>query len=128
MHRKPWVHYVPVSSDLHDLKQKFDWAESHPVQSKEMADEGTKLMRYLTSDEGFEEMFQQNMVEPLRRVIEAYQPISTIHAQVSWRTWREAIQEIEGDNGLVSFIKCNGSSVASCVQMLDDNYMKKISK
>lgn len=26
----PWVHFVPVSLDLSDLRQKFIWAESHP--------------------------------------------------------------------------------------------------
>ena len=35
----PWVHFVPVSLDLSDLRQKFIWAESHPeeVSSRNVA-------------------------------------------------------------------------------------------
>lgn len=111
---KPWVHYVPVSSDLLDLKRKFDWAESHPMDAKKIADEGTMLMRYLTSSEGYEQMYQRDIVAPLRQVIEAYQPISINQSQTSWRTWREAIGNIEGDDVLFAVIKCSGSSPHSC--------------
>jgi len=123
---KPWVHYVPVSSDLLDLKQKFDWAESHPVESKQIADEGTKLMRYLSSPEGFGEMFQQDIVEPLRRVIEAYQPVSsTTHSQTSSGDWRQTMQEIVEDDELVPMMMCRGHTLyKKCEQMLDTKYMK----
>jgi len=121
---KPWTHYIPISSDLHDLKRKYNWAESHPVESKQIADEGTKLMRYLTSPEGFEDMFQQDMVEPLRRVIEAYQPISTVHPQPSWKNWREATRQIEGDEVLVPVIECGGWSV-HCKPLLGKKYITR---
>lgn len=123
---KPWVHYVPVSSDLLDLKQKFDWAESHPVESKQIADEGTNLMRYLSSPEGLEAMLQQDIVEPLRRVIEAYQPVSsTTHSQTSAGNWRVAIQEIVRDDELVPMMMCRGHSLyKKCEQMLDTKDMK----
>mmetsp|Transcript_7676 Transcript_7676/g.16633 ORF Transcript_7676/g.16633 Transcript_7676/m.16633 type:complete len:667 (+) Transcript_7676:142-2142(+) len=128
---KPWVHYVPVSSDLLDLKEKFDWAESHRVQSKKIADEGTKLMRHLTSPEGFEQMYQQDIVGPLRRVTDAYQPVSVNQSQTSRRTWREVIQKIEGDGVFLSVIKCHGSSVHDCDEgggdVLGENYMKNTS-
>jgi Glycosyl transferase family 90 len=27
---RPWQHYVPVRSDLRDLRERYDWAETHP--------------------------------------------------------------------------------------------------
>jgi len=134
---EPWVHYVPVSLDLLDLKGKFDWAESHPVEAKKIADEGTKLMRYLTSPEGYEQMYQRDIVAPLRQVIEAYQPISIDQSQTSWRTWREAMGNIEGDDVLLSVIQCSGSSPHSCggsgvvaggSKVLEKKYTRKASR
>lgn len=103
---KPWLHYVPVAADLSDLKEKYEWAESHPVKAKKIADEGTKLIRYLTSKEGFQDMFDKDMVEPLRRVIDSYQPISTIQEDRSWSSWKDAIDQIEGKVSFTSVIEC----------------------
>ncbi|EJK65587.1 hypothetical protein THAOC_13535, partial [Thalassiosira oceanica] len=44
---KPWEHYVPVSSHLRDLKQKFRWAEAHPNQAKRISYRATQLARLL---------------------------------------------------------------------------------
>ena len=103
---KPWLLYVPVAADLSDLKEKYEWAESHPVKAKKIADEGTKLIRYLTSKEGFQDMFDKDMVEPLRRVIDSYQPISTIQEDGSWSSWKDAIDQIEGKDTLLPVIEC----------------------
>ena len=85
-HLVPWRHYIPVSADLNDLKSKFDWAESHPVEAKRIADEGTKFMRELGTPQGFEKIFEQDFVKPLRQVIEAYRPVSSVHGNdVSWK-------------------------------------------
>ena len=81
-------------------------AESHPVKAKKIADEGTKLIRYLTSKEGFQDMFDKDMVEPLRRVIDSYQPISTIQEDGSWSSWKDAIDQIEGKDTLLPVIEC----------------------
>ena len=107
---KPWVHYVPVAADLSDLKDKYEWAESHPVKAKKIADEGTKLIRYLTGKEGFQNMFDKDMVMPLQRVIEAYQPISTIQEGKSWSNWKDAIDQIEGKDVLLPVIECMHSA------------------
>lgn len=113
---EPWVHYVPVSSDLLDLKRKFDWAESHPAEAKKIADEGSKLMRHLTSPEGYEQVFQRGIAEPMRRVIEAYQPLST--TQLSSGNWRDAAREIQGFDVLFSMAKCSGFSTRSCTETM----------
>lgn len=122
---KPWRHYIPVSSDLGDLKRKFEWAESHPERSHQIAEEGTNLMRHLSSREGFEQMFNEVMTEPLRRIIEAYQPVSAIRDQTNWTNWRDALRKIEGDNVMASVIECSGvGSVSACKQPLGKKYLK----
>jgi len=90
---KPWKHYIPVAPDLRDLREKFDWAEHHPKQAKRIADQSTQLMRHLGTEEGFGEMYQEAFVEPLRRIIEAYQPLSTTHPESSWRDILESLPE-----------------------------------
>jgi len=124
---KPMVHYVPIKEDLSDLKEKFEWAESHPDEAKQIANEATKLMRYLTSEEGFREMYQQRIVEPLKIVIDAYQPLSathfpTTHAErlrnpnksSSWKDVKKAIAQIEGEGTLRPVIEC-AHSINACI-------------
>ena len=124
---KPMVHYVPIKEDLSDLKEKFEWAESHPDEAKKISDEATKLMRYLTSEEGFREMYQQRIVEPLKQVINAYQPLSvahfpTTHAErlrtpnksTSWKDVKKAIAQIEGEGTLRPVIEC-AHSINACI-------------
>lgn len=82
---KPWIHYVPVASDLRDLKEKYNWAEENPQIAKSIAENGSKLMSHLISPEGMGEMYEQFIVEPTRRVIEAYQPVSITHTGLPWR-------------------------------------------
>jgi len=82
---KPWEHYVPVSSHLRDLKQKFRWAEAHPNQAKRISYRATQLARYFGSEEGYAELFERSIVEPARRVIDAYQPISATHPGMTWQ-------------------------------------------
>ena len=103
----PWKHYIPVSADLRDLKRKYDWAESNPVKAADIAEESTNLIRYLTSPEGYQEIFDRSIVEPLRHVIEAYQPLSLRRRQ--WRHWREAIRHIEEEDVLVPIYECERS-------------------
>jgi len=89
---KPWVHYVPVAPDLRDLKEKFQWAEAHQEAAKMIADQGSALMRHIGTVEGYEEMFQEDFVEPLRRVIGAYQPVSETHPG---KPWKEVLKTLD---------------------------------
>jgi hypothetical protein len=91
---KPWIHYIPVAGDLRDLKDKYYWAEQHPQVAKSIAENGSELMSHLLSPEGMDEMYEQFIVEPTRRVIEAYQPVYVAHSGLSWR---EVIKQLEGD-------------------------------
>lgn len=40
---EPYVHYIPVKTDLTDLIEKFDWAKSHDSQCKQIAHESTQF-------------------------------------------------------------------------------------
>mmetsp|Transcript_26905 Transcript_26905/g.57690 ORF Transcript_26905/g.57690 Transcript_26905/m.57690 type:complete len:599 (-) Transcript_26905:75-1871(-) len=104
----PWKHYVPVSPDLKDLKQKFDWAESHPQQAKRIADTGTEFMRDLGTEEGFGRMFQEDFAEPLRSVIEAYQPVSSVHPGTT--SWKELLHSMGEDCRIMPVMECSGIS------------------
>lgn len=121
---RPWVHYIPVSSDLRDLKRKYDWAESNPIEARRIADAGTNLARYLTSPNGIEDIFNLDVVEPLRRVIEAYQPISVVHERTSWRNWRESIRQIE-DDVLVPVYECESWSRETCGPLQGRDWVAK---
>ena len=80
---QPWVHYVPVKADLSDLKEKYDWAESHPLMAKRISDNATQFIRWLGTAQGMDEMFHQFYSWPLQRVVEAYVALEEGH------DWRE---------------------------------------
>ena len=70
----PWEHYVPIKQDLSDLRAKFDWAESHPTEAKNIAENGTRFARWMGSERGFGQLYQEYFVNPLRNTVSAYQP------------------------------------------------------
>jgi hypothetical protein len=114
---KPWVHYIPVASDLSDLKAKFEWAEQHPVEAKNIADRGTELIRYLTGPEGFKQMYEEDLVEPLRRVIEAYQPTVKAFRKPNWRL---IVDSMDGET-IKPIMKCYGRRHGDCVELVGKN-------
>ncbi|KAL7534118.1 hypothetical protein ACHAXR_005643 [Thalassiosira sp. AJA248-18] len=110
---EPWRHYIPVSSDLHDLKSKFEWAEAHPDESKWISEQGTAFMRHFISEEGYGQMFQEDFVEPLRRAIEAYQPVSKTYPD---KTWVDILQKY--GKRMEPIVECSGLSTrGSCKPM-----------
>jgi len=84
----PWKHYIPVMDDLSDVRAKFDWAESHPVEAKSIADAATAFMRNMGKKKGFKKLFEDAFEDPMRRVIEAYRPVATVHPEMtSWKDY-----------------------------------------
>lgn len=100
-HMEPWVHYIPVAPNLTDLKAKFDWAEAHPAEAKNIADRGTELAKYLSSSDGFGRMFRKDIGDPLRAVIDAYQPVKR------HQKWRQEINKVYADN-ILPVMNCSG--------------------
>ena len=108
--------YVPISPDLSGLKEKFDWAETHSNSAKQISDQATEFMRYLGTPEGFGHFFQEDFVEPLRKIIEAYQPILSIHPG---KSWRDVLEPPEGSD-MVRVPECRGLAYklrASCTEV-----------
>ena len=105
----PWVHYVPVAPDLSDVKEKFDWAESHPEEAKGISDQATAFMQSLGTDEGFAQMFEEEFTEPIRRAMDAYSPVSVASPGKSWEDMLE-------EGGMIPAMTCTGYSnnPASC--------------
>ena len=110
---EPWVHYVPVRSDLEDLLEKLEWAESHPEEARQISENASKFMREIGTKDGFERVFQNNMVKPLRRVIEAYTPLDPRNSK-HHGAFRQELTKSVGFNWRKPFIKCSGEVRFSC--------------
>ncbi|KAL7533651.1 hypothetical protein ACHAWF_004574 [Thalassiosira exigua] len=97
---RPWRHYIPVRSDLKDLRRKFDWAEGRPDAARRIADAGAARIRELSTPEGFGRMFEEDFVGPLRRILEAYQP-------VPGGSWRDKLTSMENFR-MMPVMECHG--------------------
>jgi len=115
LHEKlvPWVHYVPVKADLSDLREKFDWAESHPEMARQISDNATELARSWGTPEGFEAMFRDFFESPLRQIMEAYQPLE------QGSDWRKEIALMGGEE-LRPVLQCGGYHQHDCDRLADD--------
>jgi len=76
---KGWVHYIPVHSNLSDLRANYLWAEQNPKHAKKISDEATAFMKWMGSVGGFEIMYKEHLVDPLRKCLESYQPSQDVN-------------------------------------------------
>ena len=90
-----------------------------------IADEGTKFMRELGTPQGFEKIFQQDFVKPVRRVIEAYQPVANVHQQhgnnnddSSISSWKDVLDSLGDNNRFVPVLECNGIGTSDDCQLI----------
>jgi len=117
----PWKHYVPVAPDLKDLRSKFDWAEGHPMEAMTIADAGTEFMRELGTPEGFGRMFEEDFVEPMRRVIEAYRPVASTHPDA--KSWKDVLRSID-DCRVIPVMQCSGLELEGSCHLVPDVHVK----
>jgi len=87
---KPYVHYVPVRQDLSDLKEKFDWAESHPEEAQAIAKAGAELALRLGSDEYIQKLYDDLFVQHVGKVVAAYEPQKGETVESILATYEEA--------------------------------------
>ena len=66
---------MPIATDLSDLRQRFEWAESHPVEARGISQRATEFARWMGSVEGFGHLYEEHLLAPLRDVIDAYKPL-----------------------------------------------------
>jgi len=72
-HLIPWVHYIPVNEDLSDLKEKYEWAETHDQKARLIANAGTEFVQQIGQPKGMEQLYQQHFLKPLEDVLDAYE-------------------------------------------------------
>ena len=106
----PWVHFIPVESDLSDLREKFEWAEAHPEDAKDIADNATEFAKMMGTPEGFSVLYNDHMRVPLQRVINAYRP------QPKGGPVLSILGENGGDN-LAVVARCSGHHADSCIRL-----------
>lgn len=68
----PWKHYVPVRTDLSDLREKYEWAEANPDKAREIAQQATAFVHSLFEKPSLERMYETYFVEKLGRLVDAY--------------------------------------------------------
>jgi hypothetical protein len=133
----PYVHYIPVKDDLSDLREKYEWAESHPQQAKQIANAGTELVASFGTVEGFMALYSRFYEEPLRQVVEAYVPLRQHQQQQQEEDGteeKEDGQEKEGplvvdwqtamvqlsDEELRPIMQCRGYYHHDCERLVDE--------
>eukprot|EP00584_Thalassiosira_punctigera_P013834 CAMPEP_0172553312 /NCGR_PEP_ID=MMETSP1067-20121228/50006_1 /TAXON_ID=265564 ORGANISM="Thalassiosira punctigera, Strain Tpunct2005C2" /NCGR_SAMPLE_ID=MMETSP1067 /ASSEMBLY_ACC=CAM_ASM_000444 /LENGTH=644 /DNA_ID=CAMNT_0013341477 /DNA_START=250 /DNA_END=2184 /DNA_ORIENTATION=+ len=111
----PWQHYIPVKTDLSDLREKFEWAESHPVEAKQIAEQGTAFARWMGSPEGFARLYEDHLVAPLRNVLRAYRPLPP---RYKGKSALEIIMESGKKKGFTIVGRCSGLHSNSCENLV----------
>lgn len=85
----PWVHYVPVAWDVHNLRERYEWAEKNPKQAKSIAGTATKLYHHLMSEAYMQKVYKELFVNYLGDILKAYQH----NSPTADASWEETIQE-----------------------------------
>lgn len=60
---EPYKHYVPIAKDFSDLEKKFEWAQTHPVESKAIADNGRELAKKVFDQENVLLALEQGFIK-----------------------------------------------------------------
>lgn len=59
---KPFLHYIPINQDMSNVEEMIDWAESHPEESRLIAERSTLFM--------YDLLFHPDAIEDERLVIQ----------------------------------------------------------
>ena len=110
----PWEHYVPINTDLSDLREKYEWAESHPLEAKQISENGTRFARWMGSMEGFGQMYEQHIVAPLQNTLRAYKPVPPMHEGKS------VLDIITESSEIFTVVgRCSGLHKSSCEELVE---------
>ena len=83
---KPWYHYVPVRTDLSDLKDRFEWAEANPEQAQQIAQRGSNFSTYFFSNEKMRYEYEQ-LCEKLGKVVDSYKSMESVESILDTYKW-----------------------------------------
>jgi hypothetical protein len=72
---KAWQHYVPIRTDLSDLKEQFRWAEENQEEVQAIASRGTAFARSFISYSNVQKVYQTFFGQSgvLNKIIDAYE-------------------------------------------------------
>jgi Glycosyl transferase family 90 len=84
---RPWYHYVPIRTDLSDLRQKFEWAESHPKEARTIAEQARQMAHSLLSNYTLQYEYER-LYRTIQGIVNAYQSIDSIETIL--KTYRAA--------------------------------------
>jgi Glycosyl transferase family 90 len=87
---QPWIHYIPVQTDLSDLRVKFQWAEDNEDKAKAIALESKALGERIMSVNYFEHVYEELYIDYLGKVVQAYNP-----NDMSWEDCLKKYDEAE---------------------------------
>ena len=96
---------MPIAPDLSDLEDKYIWAENNPELAQKISMQAVELTKQVGSSDGFARMYREDFVEPLRRIIDAYRPVSDTDPS---KTWIDILKS-EGQ-GIAPALTCQGYS------------------
>jgi hypothetical protein len=82
---EPWVHYIPVNSDLLDIHSVYEWAERNQERVKIIAQESTKLAKSINHAEYMQAIYNDYFKDDLFEVVKAYDPED--------KTWEDSLIE-----------------------------------
>jgi hypothetical protein len=82
---EPWVHYIPVSSDLLNIRFHCEWAERNQDKVKSIAYESTKLAKSILRTEYMQAIYEEYFEHYLSEVVNAYDSRG--------KSWEECLNE-----------------------------------
>lgn len=85
-----WTHYIPVKEDLSDLREKYEWAESHEKECRQIVRNAHAWIRRFDSREGMLRHNYERLAKPLAEVLRVPNvendfllPFETVHADLA---------------------------------------------
>ena len=85
-----WTHYIPVKEDLSDLREKYEWAESHEKECRQIVRNAHAWIRRFDSREGMLRHNYERLAKPLAEVLRVPDvendfllPFETVHADLA---------------------------------------------
>ena len=72
---KPWYHYVPIRTDLSDLKERYRWAEENQEEARAIAERGTAFAKSFFSYSNLQKIHEKYFGESgvLSKIVDAYE-------------------------------------------------------
>jgi hypothetical protein len=69
---KPFVHYVPVATDLSNLEARVQWLNDNQDEAKAISDAATEWTRWFRKVSTLLEYHNETLVQPLRRIVDPF--------------------------------------------------------